>query len=335
MIEVTHFQRKKRPNSNHSIESYFKAIRDLQPIDIKINVKISSFLSNGFIKRLFIALEAIFNQKNINHITGDIHFINIFLKKEKNILTIHDCGFLKRITGLKFKIVKYFWYTLPAQKSNLITVNSEATKKDLLTYINFPEDKIKVIHIFVPEIHQPFAKQFNKKKPVILQIGTAPNKNIARIAQALKGINCKYLILGKLEKEVKDILEKNDIDFNNIDKSITDLEVAELYQLCDIVSFVSTFEGFGMPIVEANVTGRVVVTSSTTSMPEIAANAAALVNPYDIESIRAGFLKVINNDDYRNQLVENGFANAKRFNKTKIVNEYFDLYRDIHKNNQN
>lgn len=335
MIEITHFQRKKRPNSNHSIESYFKAIRDLQPNDIKINVKIFKFTSSGIFKRIYIALEAFFNQKDINHNTGDIHFANIFLPKAKNLLTIHDCGFLKRISGLKFKIVKYFWYTLPAKRTNYITVNSNATKQDLLTYINFPKDKIKVIYIFVPHIHKPFYKQFNKQKPVILQIGTAPNKNITRIAQALKGIDCTYVILGKLNEEITKILTECSIDFKNINNSISDEDVAKLYQDCDIVSFASTFEGFGMPIIEANATGRVVVTSNTTSMPEIANNAAELVNPFDIKAIKEGFLKVINDDDFRNQLITNGFENVKRFNKEQIASQYYNLYREIYSNNPN
>jgi len=333
MIEITHFQRKKRANSNHSIESYFKAIRDLQPSDIRITEKVAKFLSSGFFRRFYIAVEAIFNQKDINHVTGDIHFANFFLTKKKNLLTIHDCGFLKRISGLKFKIVKYFWYTLPAKRTSFITVNSEATKKDLLTYIKFPESKIKVIYIFIPEIHKPFSKKFNKEKPVILQIGTAPNKNIERVAEALIGINCTFIILGKLSQETTKILENCKIDYRNINKSVSDEDVAKLYQQCDIVSFASTFEGFGMPIIEANATGRVVVTSKTTSMPEIAANAAELVNPFDIKSIKTGFLKVINDDVYRNQLITNGFENSKRFDKEQIASQYYNLYREIYNTN--
>jgi glycosyltransferase involved in cell wall biosynthesis len=124
-------------------------------------------------------------------------------------------------------------------------------------------------------------------------------------------------------------LKQNNIDFENITKSIPDEEVVELYKQCDIVSFVSTFEGFGMPIIEANAIGRVVVTSNTSSMPEVAANAAEFVNPLDINSIRIGFFNVINDDAKREQLIQNGFHNIKRFDSQKIANEYFDLYRKI------
>ncbi|MFY7964242.1 MAG: glycosyltransferase family 4 protein [Chitinophagaceae bacterium] len=329
MIQVVHFQRKKREQGNHSIESYFSTIRELQPSDINITTKISKYLSNGIWRRICDTIEAVFYQKDINHITGDIHFVGTLLTKKKNILTIHDCGSLKRLSGIRFKIIKFFWYTLPASRSNIITVNSNATKQDLLSYINFPAEKIKVIHIFVPIIHQPFLKQFNSQKPIILQLGTAHNKNIHRVAQALKDISCKYLILGKLDAETTNVLNENNIDFENIDKSISDEDVAKLYQQCDIVSFASTLEGFGMPIIEANATGRVVVTSNVASMPEIGANAVEYVNPFDVQSIRNGFLKVINDSNYREALIQNGFENVKRFDKKKIANQYFDLYRSL------
>ncbi len=329
MIKVVHFQRKRRKYGNHSIESYFSAIRELQPSDINISLKISKFESSGFFKRLYNTIEAFFCQQQINHITGDIHFVASFLTKKKTILTIHDCGFLKRINGIKLKIVTFFWYTLPVKKAAIITVNSNATKQDLLSYINFDETRIKVIYIFVPSIHKQFLKSFNSTKPVILQIGTAQNKNISRVAQALNGISCKFLILGHLDTATKNLLVESGIEYENIDKKISDEEVALLYQKCDIVSFVSTVEGFGMPIVEANITGRVVVTSNVSSMPEIASDAAELVNPFDIKSIRNGFLRVINDDKYREHLIKNGFENAKRFDKEKIANEYYQLYRSL------
>ena len=328
-IEVVHFQRKRRAIGNHSIESIFKAVKLLQPNDIDISVEIPKFESSGFFKRYYIIIEAFFKQKDINHITGDIHFLNFLQTRKKNILTVHDCGILKRNVGLKQKLIQFLWFTLPAKKANIITVNSNYTKQDLLTYIKFPEQKIKVIYVFVPTVHKAFAKKFNKIKPTILQLGTAANKNILRIAQALKGINCKYIILGKLNDEIIAALKENKIDYENIATSISDEAVAELYRECDIVSFASTFEGFGMPIAEGNATGRVVVTSNTSSMPEIAANAAEIVNPFDVESIRNGFLKVINDDAHREQLIKNGFENVKRFDRQKIANEYFDLYRNM------
>ena len=65
-------------------------------------------------------------------------------------------------------------------------------------------------------------------------------------------------------------------------------------------------------------------------MPEVAGGAACLVDPFDTESIRQGVLRVINDADYRSQLIENGFANAKRFSVARIAQEYAEVYRDVH-----
>ena len=78
-------------------------------------------------------------------------------------------------------------------------------------------------------------------------------------------------------------------------------EVVRKYQQCDLLTFCSTYEGFGMPIVEANVVGRPVVTSDISSMPEVAGNAACLVDPFDSASIRSGIRRVIKDIDYRSE----------------------------------
>ena len=79
-----------------------------------------------------------------------------------------------------------------------------------------------------------------------------------------------------------------------------------------------------MPIIEANATGRVLLTSKITSIPEIAANTAHYINPYDVSSIRKGFQKLISDDKYREIL--RGIANAKRFTIKHITEEYENIY---------
>jgi glycosyltransferase involved in cell wall biosynthesis len=247
----------------------------------------------------------------------------------KTLLTVHDCGVLKGLGGFKFHLMKWLWFTLPARHAGWITVNSEATKRDLLSYIRYDAERIKVIHICVGAQFTAFPKSFNSTKPVILQIGTAENKNLKRIIPALQGIPCQYIIIGKLDISVKGLLAKHAIEYQSIERALSEDELLHQYQSCDILSFVSTLEGFGMPIIEANGVGRVVVTGNTSSMPEIAGNAAHLVDPLDISAIREGFLKVINDTGYRNQLIENGFRNVKRFDKKRIAEAYFGLYRRI------
>ena len=112
---------------------------------------------------------------------------------------------------------------------------------------------------------------------------------------------------------------------------LTDEDIVRKYQECDIVSFVSTHEGFGMPIVEAQCVERAVVTSNCSSMPEVAGDGACLVDPYDIESIRNGFRRVITDADFRATIIERGRQNRVRFDERQIASTYQSIYESLWK----
>ncbi len=93
--------------------------------------------------------------------------------------------------------------------------------------------------------------------------------------------------------------------------------------------FASTFEGFGMPIVEAQRIGRCVVTSNISSMPEVAGNGACFVDPFSVNSIREGLLKVIADSKFRLELIENGLINCRRFTEEKIAEAFYHVYDKV------
>ncbi|NJL74867.1 MAG: glycosyltransferase family 4 protein [Saprospiraceae bacterium] len=105
--------------------------------------------------------------------------------------------------------------------------------------------------------------------------------------------------------------------------------MVQQYLDCDILVYVSTYEGFGMPIIEANSVERPVLTSNVTSMPDVAGNAACLVDPFDVQAIRQGLLQIINDATYREQLLANGRINKLRFDPDYIANSYYELYKKI------
>jgi len=329
MITVTQYYRRPLPMGHFSIESYFNTIAASAPADIKIKKVIAPAYSRGLFARLWIAIHAMVHQSQVNHITGDIHFIAPFLSRSRTILTIHDCGQLKIKKGLAFHVLKFFWFTLPCKWVNKITVNSEYTKQDLLSYIDISPDKITVIPIFVSDIYQRQDKPFNQEKPTIVQIGTAHNKNINRTLEALKDIHCHLIILGRLAEDQKQKLIKYNIEHTLIERPISDQELYELYKQADILTLISTLEGFGMPIVEANKVGRVVITSNCTSMPWVAGDAAHLVDPLDVEDMKKGFIKIISDEVYRNSLKANGYNNAIRFDSHTIAGTYNELYKKL------
>ena len=279
----------------------------------------SSWFNDGYVSKLLNVIEARFRQgKCVNHITGEVHFLNLLMRKDKVVLTIHDCGFMKRKQGLSGQLVKRLYLDWPVKRAAIVTAVSEQTKNEIVKYTGCDPEKIRVIPNAIDASFQPCPKEFNQTLPTILQIGTGYNKNLLRLAESLAGIPCRLVVVGKLSEEQRQTFKDREILIEN-HVNLPQSEMVQRYNQCDIVSFVSTLEGFGMPIIEANTVERVVITSNVSSMPEVAGNAACLVDPFDVDSIRDGFTRVISDSSYREELIENGRENRKRFNRDRIA----------------
>jgi glycosyltransferase involved in cell wall biosynthesis len=325
---VVFFQRKARSVGNYSVEFIFDDLRGRLNDKILAITHYSPYESKGLLRRLVNCITAFRQQGVVNHVTGDINYLGLFLSRERTIHTILDCVFVASSSGLKRTLLKYFWLTVPVRRSRFITAISTATKEEILRYVPCDPAKIVVIPVAISKRFVPQPRVFNKTKPLILQIGAAHNKNIPRLIQALANIPCTLRIIGKQSDEYEQLLKKYDVDYL-YEWGLTKEEMINTYVNADIVTLLSTYEGFGMPILEAQATGRPVITSNILSMPEVAGNAACLVDPYDVSRMREGFLKIIHNDAYRDQLVRNGFDNIKRFDPEQIALEYFSLYQEI------
>lgn len=324
-LTVHHFQRQPRKAANFSLEFIFQDVRERLKNRVNFKVVIVPFLSNGVAKRIKNVLYARRNIGPINHITGDVHYLAAVMPKERTVLTILDCVFMYVDNPLRRAVLKWFWLTMPIARVKYITAISEATKAEIIKYSSCSPDKIIVIPVAIAEDFTPKPKKFNAEKPVFLQIGTAPNKNLERTIRALEGIPGQLVIIGNVSDELLQLIRTLQIDFRN-GRNLSQTEMLNEYYNCDVLLFASTLEGFGMPIVEANTVERVVVTSEISSMPEIAGNAACLVDPFSIESIRSGILRVIHDEVYREQLIEAGRKNRERFNPQRIAEQYLALY---------
>lgn len=327
-VRIVYFYRKPWFTGHFSIEFLFDHIREGISKDFNSNKVVSKFYSNGFFKRFYNVLEAAFKQGDINHVIGDVHFLTIFMKKNKTILTIHDCVFMNHPSKWARMVFRIFWLKLPINHARIVTVVSQSTKDEILKHVKCPSQKIRVIPNFISSDFQPFKKEFNSVKPVILHLGTAPNKNLERLIEAIKNIYCQLTIIGLLTKDQVLLLEKNKIDYQNY-FNLSMKELVEKYNQCDLLTFVSTYEGFGMPILEAQVVGRPVVTANISSMPSVAGNGACLVDPFDVSSIEQGIVKVIESPAYRKELIENGKLNASKYSLLATIGQYENIYNEI------
>lgn len=326
-MKINYFFR--HPNIGHSIHRVFRTL--IEEIGKSNEVQIYEVPSQGSMPRDVIKNNCYVykkrDRKAIHHITGHIHDVLLALMGVKTVLTIHDLVFLDNVKNPFKKIYKWlFWLFIPIKIANKVVCISNQTKSNILSKIS--TNKLVVIYNAVDPIYCFKEKSFNKAKPVILHIGTGWNKNLKNTILALENISCSLRIIGKLNPEQLALLKQYDIEYSNA-FDLTDEEIKNEYVNCDIVNFPSVYEGFGMPIIEGQKTGRVIITSKIEPIVEVATcEAAALVDPYDYKNMRTVYLNVINNDQYRDSLIKEGIENAKRFSVENIAQQYLELYKE-------
>lgn len=314
----------------YSIESYFERVRgSLLRLGVGVDACVSPYVSQGLFQRLGIIRFASRCRGDVVHITGDIHFAALGTDPARTIVTVHDCGRLHQLRGWRRELLRQFWFRIPLKRVAAIAVISEAVREDLLRWVpDLDPARIHVIPVSISPDFAAFPRPFPRHAPRILQVGTAPNKNIPRLAQALRGLACTLVVIGRLGDDQRRVLNDNGIQVEN-HCGISDQQVLDLYRGADLLAFVSTLEGFGMPILEAQSVGRPVVTSNCASMPSVAGGAAVLVDPFSVSSIREGVLRVIEDGAYREELITRGHQNVRRFDSDAIAARYRDLYESL------
>ncbi len=330
-LAVTYFYREPR-KTGVSIEGIFRLVKEclVGEVDIK------EFYCDPKLSRSQNTAQAKRHAGAINHITGDVNFLALGLKGKKNILTVHDLGHyetLKKRSYLQFMVYQVFWFRLPLRYIDVVTVVSQFTKDRLMEYFHFPEDRIRIIPNPVKPIFQYSPKDNINERPVILMMGTGRHKNLAGLIAAVKDSNYHLDIIGWPTEEELEEMDKRKISYTVYNR-LTDSEVYKRYKACDILFNASHYEGFGMPIIEAQAVGRAVITSNTGAMKEVANESAALVNPQSTEEIRAAIDRLVGDKVYYDSIVIKGRDNVKPYNDQYIAQQYLEVYKELNTRNK-
>lgn len=267
------------------------------------------------------------DKTSIHHVTGHIHDILLSLIGCKTVLTIHDLVFIDNVKNPFIRFYKWlFWLYLPVKIADKVVCISTTTKTKVDNLIR--NTKTIVIYNPLDTIYKASPRAFNASKPVILHIGTGWNKNLKRSIEALEGIPCHLRIVGRISNVLIEQLEKSRIEYSTV-SNLSDEAIYREYVNCDIVNFPSLYEGFGMPIIEGQATGRVVVASHIEPLLEVGGEAVQTVDPQSVSSIRAAYLEIITNAELRSKLIEKGFENVKRFDVKHIAGLYMEVYKAL------
>jgi glycosyltransferase involved in cell wall biosynthesis len=254
--------------------------------------------------------------------------------KYKSMNVFHDLNFEHYPKDLPWTERKNYRYFFPryARKADRIATVSAYSKADIVKQYGVPPDKIDVVYNGANESFKPLEEQEKKKvrqqytggAPFFVFVGALhPRKNLVNLFQAFdlfkrsdqQGI--KLLIVGekmwwttRIREAYEKMAHKEAVIFSGR------LGVDELIQVVGsalALTYVSYFEGFGIPIVESFYAETPVITSNVTSMPEVAGDAAILVDPFSVESIRDALIKIAQNETLRTALVEKGRIQRQKF----------------------
>lgn len=272
--------------------------------------------------------EILFNKVRTTPIESFIGQIDIFHSSDwiqpptnaKKITTYHDVVPLKFPQWSHPKIVEVNRRRLKIVEKEIdcVIAVSESTKKDLLELSSIPESKIKVVYEAVDEQFKPqseeaiidFKKKFNLPDIFVLAIGgIGERKNIKRVKEVCKEYN---LVITK--------------------ETIPELDYEELpllYSSAKTLLYPSLYEGFGLPILEAMACGTPVITSNTSSMPEVAGDAALLVDPEDERDILEKLDLIMNDKKLIESFIKKGLKRSKEFNWEKAVSKTVEIYKDL------
>ena len=326
-MKVVVFLRKKRMEAN-SIEEIFYSLKKY--LGDNVGFVEVPYGGAGIMSICRNILFAYRHRGDVNHISGEVHYIALGLGR-KTLLTIHDVQSIIRGNKIEQIIKKWLWFKLPLLIVRKVSVISHFTEKEVISLIPMAKSKTSVVYnpVTIHYTSPTSLNQFrNRECKKILHIGTKPNKNLEGVLNAVNGLQIELTIVGRMSESQAQLAEELQINYNNY-HNLPYTEILKLYSDSDVVTFPSFYEGFGMPIIEANAIGVPIIVGDIPVLHEVANDAAYFVNPNSITSIRDAILSLLENNALREKLIELGKENIKRFAPQTIAEQYKSLYYQL------
>ena len=268
-----------------------------------------------------------------------------------SLLTVHDLSFVRVPDSASSSLKAYLDSVVPrsVQLATHVLADSQATKDDLIELYSVADSKVTVLLSGVDErffslvsselLLTVRSKYSIDRFPYIFSVGTVqPRKNYSRLIEALaqlrnQGIEIHLVIAGGkgwLENPIyQTITDTHMEDFVHFIGFAADEDLPALYRNAVCLAFPSLYEGFGLPILEAMASGTPVLTSNISSLPEVAGDAAIMVDPYDLDAITDGLKRLILDSALRDSLIQKGLVRARQFTWEKSARQLLGIYHSL------
>lgn len=273
----------------------------------------------------------------------------IFAPTMRTVLTIHDFAYHETPEMFTSRSLAYY-RRLPADaaRATIVVTVSEYTKQDAMRLLGLPSSKIRVVYNgvdlerFRPDLSAEDVERIRLRYGLdgrtILSVGNlSPKKNIVRLTTAFdqvrKRVQDARLVLAgtatRYGRVVSEVLEAKGLGpYVRFTGYVPDEDLPLLYRAAHLFAYPSLFEGFGLPVLESMACGTPVVASNTTSIPEVAGDAALLVNPLDVDQMAEAMATLLTDNSLRRGLIERGLQRSQRFSWEEAAHRILGTYKD-------
>lgn len=282
---------------------------------------------------------------DLYHISNqNMSILNYHSNISKNIITVHDIIYYRYPENSLKKIFGKSAYK-GLKNSNFLISISNFTKNDLIKYFNIPEEQIKVIYHGIDKMFTPLKPacfediytnyNLDRNFLYILHIGSnAPRKNLPVLLKAfyklINDFNIKNVRLLKINNIDYELIKRLNLEnYVKVIDLVLEEDLPKFYNLADVFVFPSIYEGFGFPPLEAMACGTPVITSNTSSLPEVVGDAGIMLDPMDVDGFAKAIYEVLTNEGLRQDMIKKGLEQSKKFSWEKAAKETLEVYREV------